>query len=124
MNIIARALAAIGYEKRSTDPSWDGAALLRSGGITPGRAESLSAVYACVSAISETIASLPLILYRRTDEEGRERAGDHPLYKVLHDAPNEHQTALEFREMRPRWFSCAAMLTPKSNAAMTGKSEA
>jgi HK97 family phage portal protein len=99
MNIIARALAAIGYEKRSTDPSWDGAALLSSGGITPGRAESLSAVYACVSAISETIASLPLILYRRTDDEGRERASDHPLYKVLHDAPNEHQTALEFREM-------------------------
>ncbi|NEX63454.1 phage portal protein [Noviherbaspirillum galbum] len=99
MNIIARALSLIGVERRSADPSWDGAALLRSGGVTPGRAESLSAVYACVSAISETIASLPLVLYRRTDDDGRERATSHPLYKVLHDQPNELQTALEFREM-------------------------
>jgi len=99
MNIIARALSLIGIEKRAADPSWDGAALLRSGGVSPGRAESLSAVYACVSAISETIASLPLILYKRTEDDGRERATDHPLYKVLHDQPNELQTALEFREM-------------------------
>lgn len=99
MSIIARALALVGYEKRDANPSWDGAALLRSGGVTPGRAESLSSVYACVSAISETIASLPLILYRRTDDDGRERASDHPLYKVLHDQPNDLQTALEFREM-------------------------
>ncbi len=99
MSILSRALSLIGLERRAVDPSWDGAALLRSGGTTPGRAESLSAVYACVSAISETIASLPLILYRRTDDDGRERAKDHPLYKVLHDQPNDQQTALEFREM-------------------------
>lgn len=99
MNLITRALQAFGLERRAIDPSWNGAALLRSGGTSPGRAESLSAVYACVSAISETIASLPLILYRRTDDEGRERASDHPLYKVLHDQPNDLQTALEFREM-------------------------
>jgi HK97 family phage portal protein len=98
MSIIARALSLIGLEKRAVNPSWSGAALMR-GDFTPGKAESLSAVYACVSAISETIASLPLILYRRTDDDGRERANDHPLYKVLHDSPNELQTALEFREM-------------------------
>lgn len=46
--------------------------------MTLGRAESLSAVYAYVSAISETIASLPLILYKRTADDGRERASDHP----------------------------------------------
>lgn len=97
MNIIARALSLIGIEKRAVDPSWNAVALL-GGNTNPGKAESLSTVYACVSAISETIASLPLILYRRTEDEGRERASDHPLYKVLHDAPNELQTALEFRE--------------------------
>lgn len=97
MNIIQRLLGRL--EQRSANVSWQGAAILRSGGSAPGQAESLSTVYACVSAISETIASLPLILYRRTDGEGRERASDHPLYKVLHDSPNELQTALEFREM-------------------------
>jgi HK97 family phage portal protein len=99
-NLLDRALNFIGLERRSynaQDPSWSHP-LLR-GSITPGRAESLSAVYACVAAISETIASLPLILYKRTPDEGRERAPDHPLYRVLHDQPNGLQTALEFREM-------------------------
>jgi len=100
-NLLDRALNFVGLERRAynaKDPSWNHP-LLRGGSITPGRAESLSTVYACVSAISETIASLPLILYRRTPDEGRERAPDHPLYRVLHEQPNELQTALEFREM-------------------------
>lgn len=99
MNLITRALNKIGFEKRAVDPSWAGAELLLNGGTATGTAESLSSVYACVSAISETIASLPLILYQRTADDGRERASDHPLYRVLHDQPNDNQTALEFREM-------------------------
>ena len=50
-----------------------------------------------MSAISETIGSLPLHLYKRTPE-GRERNTEHSLARVLHDAPNERQSALEFRE--------------------------
>jgi HK97 family phage portal protein len=99
MNIITRALSMIGIERRAVDPSWDGAALLRSGGTSPGAAESLATVYACVSAISETIASLPLIVYRRTPDGGREPAPDHPLYEILHDIANPNQSALEMREM-------------------------
>ena len=49
----------------------------------------------------ETIASLPLSVYRRTDS-GREKATDHPLYRVLHDQPNERQSALEFLSASPR----------------------
>ena len=100
MNLIERALSAIGFEKRTVDadPYWDNFAALRTGAVTPTTAETLSTVAACVSAISETIGSLPLHLYRRT-ETGRERAGDHSLAKALHDAPNERQSALEFREL-------------------------
>ena len=61
-------------------------------------AESMATVFACVQAISETVASLPLIVYRRTDDGGRERAPEHPQYRSLHDAPNDWQTSLEFRE--------------------------
>jgi len=92
------------FERRSTnqapggDSYWQDFSALRSNAVTPQKAESISAVYACVAAISETIASLPLILYRRAAYDDRERATDHPLYRVLHDAPNEQQTALEFRE--------------------------
>lgn len=98
MSFIERTLARFGYERRSDDPYWANWQALRGNAVTPRSAESVSAVYACVSAISETIASLPLILYRRTSDDGRERAKDHPLYKVLHDSPNGLQTALEFRE--------------------------
>jgi len=101
MSIVDRMLGAVGLERRGREPSdpyWPNLAALRTNGVTPRSAESVSAVYACVSAVSETIASLPLILYRRTDDDGRDRAKDHPLYKVLHDAPNGMQTALEFRE--------------------------
>jgi HK97 family phage portal protein len=64
-------------------------------------AEGISAVYACVAAISETVGSLPLDVYRNT-EDGREKAKTHPLYRLLHDAPNNYQTALEFREQMQR----------------------
>lgn len=69
--------------------------------VNPKTAEGLSAVYACVSSIAETVGSLPLIVYRRTDA-GRERATEHPLYRLLHDQPNHYQTALEFRELLQR----------------------
>ena len=98
MSLIDRMLGRFGFERRSDDPYWANWQAMRSTSATPRSAESVSAVYACVSAISETIASLPLILYRRTGDDGRERAKDHPLYKVLHDSPNGTQTALEFRE--------------------------
>ena len=66
--------------------------------VTPETAESISACYACVQAIAESVASLPLMLYKRHENGDRERASYHPLYQVLHDRPNENQTSLEFRE--------------------------
>lgn len=101
MNLLDRMLGGLGLERRASDPSdvyFANLAALRGGAVTPRSAESVSTVYACVSAISETIASLPLVLYRRNGDDGRERAKDHPLYRVLHDLPNGQQTALELRE--------------------------
>ena len=99
MKLIERAMSALGYERRADlyDQYWDNFAALRTGTVTPATAEGISAVYACVSAISETIGSLPLAVYRKTDT-GREKAPEHALYRVLHDMPNDRQSALEFRE--------------------------
>lgn len=107
MNLIQRIGKALGREQRASgDYYWEGfAALHNSGSVNAHTAQSVSAVYACVSAIAETTASLPLILFKR-DGEDRTRATDHPLYSVLHDQPNEHQTALEFRE----WMQAAVLL--------------
>ena len=66
--------------------------------VTPETAMQCSAFLACVRVISESVASLPLHLYRRVPEGGKERAPSHPLYRLLHDKPNRWQTGLEFRE--------------------------
>lgn len=59
----------------------------------------ISTAWACVGLLAETIASLPLVVFRYVGEDGRERARNNPLYSILHDRPNETQTAAEFREM-------------------------
>lgn len=66
--------------------------------VTEKTALNSTAVFACVRILSETIASLPLPVYERIDPRGKERAVNHPLYKVLHDAPNPYMTSFTFRE--------------------------
>lgn len=91
-------------ETRSTnqapggDSYWQDFAALRTGPVNASTAQGVAAVYACVAAISETVATLPLHLYRDADGT-REKARNHPLYRVLHDAPNPEQTSMEFREL-------------------------
>jgi HK97 family phage portal protein len=67
--------------------------------ITPETALYTSAVFACVRVISETVASLPLQVYRRLADGGKEINTTHPLYTILHDSPNPWQTKFEFFEM-------------------------
>ena len=57
----------------------------------------VSAVYACVRVLAESVAALPLHVYKNNGET-KERAVDHPLYNLLHDAPNADMTSFVFRE--------------------------
>ncbi len=97
MSLVQRVLSAVGLEKRSTIGVNGWPIPLSASSVTPATAQGVSAVYACVQAIAETTASLPLILFKRNGDD-RERASDHPLYRVLHDMANPEQTALEARE--------------------------
>ena len=67
--------------------------------ITHENSLQVSTVFACVRVLSESIASLPLIVYRRSPDGGKEPALKHYLYPLLKFAPNEFQTSYEFREM-------------------------
>ena len=58
----------------------------------------MTAVYSCVRILSEAVAGLPLHFYRYTDNGGKEKAADHPLYFLLHDEPNPEMTSFVFRE--------------------------
>jgi HK97 family phage portal protein len=91
--------------------------------VDENTALTYSAVWACVRLLSETIASLPLILYERLPR-GKQRAIEHPLYPLLHDAPNPEMTSFNFRESLMShlllWGNCYALidwdeyLTPKA----------
>ncbi len=56
-----------------------------------------TAVYACVRILAESVAGLPLHVYEYKGQ-GKERVPQHPLYFVLHDAPNPEMTSFVFRE--------------------------
>ena len=66
--------------------------------ITEKRALESVAVFACVRILSETLASVPLPLYRRLTTRSKRRAYEHPLYSLLHDAPNPEMSSFNFRE--------------------------
>src|SRR5215203_3234233 len=63
---------------------------------------NLAVAARCVALRSEMLASVPLFLFRRGENGGRERATDNLLYGVLHDISNPVQTAFEFRELMVR----------------------
>ena len=74
------------------------------GGTTSGKAVTersamqMTAVYSCVRILAEAVAGLPLNLYRYTEDGGKEKAIDHPLYLLLHDEPNPEMSSFVFRE--------------------------
>ncbi|WP_299341722.1 phage portal protein [uncultured Pseudoxanthomonas sp.] len=89
-------------ERRAEDPSWNALAnggnnTLAGSYVDAKSAESISTVFACVQALSESTACLPLHTYRRNDDGSRERADGHWLSRVL-ERPNDYQSGMEFRE--------------------------
>jgi HK97 family phage portal protein len=66
--------------------------------VTVESSLTVTAVYAGITILANTISSIPLILYRRL-ERGKERATSHPLYTLMHNAPNPEHTSMVFREL-------------------------
>ncbi len=55
-----------------------------------------SAVWCAVRVISETLAGLPCILYRKNADGSKERATEDPRFQLVHQSPNPEQTAFEW----------------------------
>ena len=74
------------------------------GGTTAGKpvnehtAMQMTAVYSCVRILAETLAGLPLHVYKYNDSGGKGKYLQHPLYRLLHDEPNPEMTSFTFRE--------------------------
>lgn len=69
-------------------------------GVTVSQATALnySAFWNAVNILSSQTAVLPRVLYKRTDDDGRERATTHPAYKLLLMQPNVTMTPYVFWE--------------------------
>lgn len=78
--------------------------------VTINKAMRLAACWSCVRLISETIATLPLGLYRRMPDGGREVAGDNDLHWILNTNPNSRMTAVQF------WEAVVASMLLRGNA--------
>ena len=61
-------------------------------------AMQIATVYACVRLLAESVAQLPLHLYRVTGDDGQEKAKNHPLYRILYREPNPEMTSFSFWE--------------------------
>lgn len=70
----------------------------------------LSAAMACVRLLSQTIATLPVSIFMRMEDGGRQAATDHTLYEILHNQPNNDMTAVDF------WQVMVASMLLRGNA--------
>lgn len=71
--------------------------------VTDASVLALSTAWACINLVAGTIATLPVMVYRRVPG-GREVANGHWLYRILHDDPNADQTEVDFWE-----YMCASL---------------
>jgi len=65
--------------------------------VTPAQALALSAYWACLRVISETLATLPRTV-KSKDGDDLTDAIDHPLWSMIHDDPNDYQSGPQFWE--------------------------
>ena len=77
------------------------------GGSNSGKAVNersamqMTAVYACVKILSESIAGLPVHVYKYTDSSSKEKAIKHPLYRLIIDKP----AAAKLRQLYKNYLS-------------------
>lgn len=78
--------------------AWSGGASSSGERVTPAKAMSVAAYFACIRNISEDVGKLPFSVYERLEDRGRSLAWNHPAYRLIHDEPNPEMSAMTFRE--------------------------
>lgn len=90
--------------------AWTGGAQSSAGAVVNEQtAMGVSAVYACMRVLADSVAQLPLKI-QKIDTNGKTDDRKHPLWTILHDLPNPEMTAFEFKQ------AMQAALTLRNNA--------
>ncbi len=61
-------------------------------------AMTLSAVFACIKILTESVATLPLQMFQLKSDGTRVQVKDHDVIRLLYNKPNRYQTRVEFFE--------------------------
>jgi HK97 family phage portal protein len=84
--------------------------------VSPEVALTIGVVYRAINVLAHAVATVPLVIYRSLDGEGKERDNSHPQYRMLHDQPNAWQTSFQFRHLMVSrmilWGNYFAQLLP------------
>lgn len=67
--------------------------------VLPEDALKIAVVYRAVNVLAHSAASIPLVVYRRLPDDGKEKARTHPTYDLLHDKPNAWMTSFRWRHL-------------------------
>lgn len=68
-------------------------------GVTPDTALNFITIYQITRVLSNTFSQIPLMVYRRLPNGGKERASDNPWYRALHLRPNPSLTSFAWRRL-------------------------
>ncbi|MBR0764132.1 phage portal protein [Bradyrhizobium japonicum] len=127
MSIASRFKSLLGIETKAAPSLADGSGFyfdlfgatptLAGVTVTPHSAMTCAPVACAVRSISEAAGSLPLHVYKKLPDGGKEKATDHPLYKLLHDAPNSFAPAVLFRTQ----LVADALLQPHGGFALINR---
>jgi len=97
----------VGHARAMTMEEFDNEVLSRfRGGHAAGmqvdeeRALKLVTVFSCVRVLAETIATLPLDVFKERPGGGKDKARGHPVYELLHNRPNAEMTSATWRETK------------------------
>lgn len=127
MSIASRLKSFLGIETKAAPSLADGSGYyfdlfgatptLAGVTVTPHSAMTCAPVACAVRSISEAAGSLPLHVYKKLPDGGKEKATYHPLYKLLHDAPNSFAPAVLFRTQ----LVADALLQPHGGFALINR---
>jgi HK97 family phage portal protein len=66
--------------------------------VSPKTAMRCPSVYSVIKILAESVAQIPVGLFRHTDDRGgKELAKDHPLYNLVTRKPNKWQSSYDYR---------------------------
>ena len=91
---------SLGHPRDPVIADWFGGGMNSAAGfpVSPESAMRVSAVFSCVRILSESVASLPLKMFRRLPDGGKELAKEMPQFNLVGRSPNSWQTRFDWLE--------------------------